>query len=191
MAKDIASIAEKRISMSSTIAAMKKITEMPKTDNWKYDPNHVRKVVVSILDICQKSGIIPTVNMMSMALGVSKMTEYNVRTEATAADAAVVEILNEYVRICENVMLQGTLDGTINNIGGIFSMKSLYGYRDEPKEIVVTHNFNGLLGERRDPEAIAARYAEAVVLDVEPDEMRYLEQEESDGKESGSETDEG
>lgn len=157
---------------------MKKITELPKNQNWRYDADHVRKCISCIMDICTKNGMVPIVNMMSMALGISKMTEYNVRTGVTAADAQVVELLNEYVRLCENVMLQGTLDGTINNIGGIFGLKALYGYRDEPKEIVVTHNFNGLLGERKDPEAIAERYAEAVVLDVEPSEIRYLKQEE-------------
>lgn len=183
MSKDSTPISEKRLAMSATVVGMKKITELPKNDNWKYDAEHIRKCISCIMDICTKKGMIPTVNMMSMALGVSKMTEYNVRTGVTAASAEVVDLLNEYVRICENVMLQGTFDGTINNIGGIFGLKSLYGYRDEPKEIVVTHQFNGLLGERKDPEAIAQRYAEAVVLDVEPSEIRMLEQEEkADGE---------
>lgn len=174
-------IEEKKIGMSNTVLAMKKITEMPKANDWKYNPVHCKRVMVTIIKICSDSGLIPTVNMMSMALGVSKMTEYNVRTRATAAHSDVVDILNEYVRLCENVMLQGTLDGTINNIGGIFSLKSLYGYRDEPKEIVVTHNFNGLLGDRKDPEAIAQRYAEAVVIDVEPSEVRYIEEDNDEG----------
>ena len=183
MSKDSTPIFEKRLAMSATVVGMKKITELPKNDNWKYDAEHIRKCISCIMDICTKKGMIPTVNMMSMALGVSKMTEYNVRTGVTAASAEVVDLLNEYVRICENVMLQGTFDGTINNIGGIFGLKSLYGYRDEPKEIVVTHQFNGLLGERKDPEAIAQRYAEAVVLDVEPSEIRMLKQEEeADGE---------
>ena len=183
MSKDSTPVADKRLAMSATVVGMKKITELPKNDNWKYDAKHVRNCVNHILDICTKNGLIPTINMMSMALGISKMTEYNVRTGVTAASAEVVDLLNEYVRICENVMLQGTFDGTINNIGGIFGLKSLYGYRDEPKEIVVTHQFNGLLGERKDPEAIAQRYAEAVVLDVEPSEIRMLKQEEeADGE---------
>ena len=182
MSKDSTPISDKRLAMSSTVVGMKKITELPKNSNWKYDAEHVKKCIQHILDICTKNGLIPTVNMMAMALGISKMTEYNVRTGVTAANADVVDLLNEYVRICENVMLQGTFDGTINNIGGIFGLKSLYGYRDEPKEIVVTHQFNGLLGERRDPEAIAQRYAEAVVIDVEPDEIKAVEA--SDGDES-------
>lgn len=175
MGRDNTPLVEKRKGMQATVIAMKKVTEMPKNENWKYDGKHVRNCVQTILEICTKYGIIPTVNMMSMALGVSKMTEYNVRSGITAADAEVVAIMNEYTRLCENVMLQGTLDGSINNIGGIFGLKSLYGYRDEPKEIIVQHQFNGLLGERKDPMAIAERYAEAVVLDVEPSEIRMLE----------------
>jgi len=181
--KDNNTIADKRMAMKGTVLAMKKITELPKNDNWKYDPKHTRNCVTEVIEICSKYGMIPTVNMMSMALGVSKQTEYNVRTGITAASAEVVDLLNEYVRICENVMLQGTFDGTINNIGGIFGLKALYGYRDEPKEIVVTHQINGLLGERKDPQAIAERYAEAVVLDVEPSEIRMQRQEEeADGE---------
>lgn len=184
MSKDSTPISEKRLAMSATVVGMKKITEFPKNDNWKFDPEHVRKCIQYILDICTKKGMIPTVNMMSMALGTSKQNEYNARTGIVAANAEVVDLLNEYVRICENVMLQGTFDGTINNIGGIFGLKSLYGYRDEPKEIVVTHQINGLLGDRKDPEAIAQRYAEAVVLDVEPSEIRMLKQEEEANGES-------
>lgn len=181
MSKDSTPISEKRLAMSATVVGMKKITELPKNDNWKYDAKHMRNCISCILDICTKGGMIPTVNMMSMALGVSKMTEYNVRTGVTAASAEVVDLMNEYVRICENVMLQGTFDGTINNIGGIFGLKSLYGYRDEPKEIVVTHQINALLGERKDAQAIAERYAEAVVIDVEPSEVRMIE-EDDDGE---------
>lgn len=184
MSKDSTPVAEKRMAMSATVIGMKQITELPKNENWKHDPKHLRNCISSILDICTKKGLIPTVNMMSMALGVSKQTEYNVRTGVTGASAEVVDLLNEYVRICENVMLQGTFDGTINNIGGIFGLKSLYGYRDEPKEIIVQHQFNGLLGQRQDPEAIAERYAEAVVIDVEPSEIRMLKQEEAANGES-------
>ena len=170
----------KRQFMGETVLAMKKISELPRTEDWKTNPDHVRRCMVSILKICSDAGMMPTINMMSMALGVSKMTEYNARTGVVACSSEVASLLNEYARICENVTLQATLDGTANNIGGIFALKSLYGYRDEPKEIVVTHNFNGLLGERKNPEEIAQRYAEAVVIDVEPAEMRCLEQEESD-----------
>lgn len=181
--KDLTTLKDKKIAVGNTVLAMKKITELPKNDNWKNDPKHVRSVMMAIIKICAENGMIPTINLMAMGLGVSKQTEYNVRTGVTAAASEVVDILNEFCSICENVTLQATLDGTANNIGGIFVAKALYNYRDEPKEIVVTHNFNGLLGERKDADAIAERYAEAVVIDVEPSEMRYLK-EESDGNES-------
>jgi len=168
------------------VLAMKKISELPRNDGWKTDPKHTRSVMMAVLKICAENGMIPTINLMAMGLGVSKQTEYNVRTGIVAASAEVVDILNEFSSICENVTLQATLDGTANNIGGIFVAKALYGYRDEPKEIVVTHNFNGLLGERKDAEAIAERYAEAVVIDVEPSELRRIEE-----ADDGSEDNEG
>ena len=184
MAKETQSNAEQRKAMiSATVIGTKKITEIIKSPNWRFDPMHVKAVEENILKICSEYGMLPTINFMAMALGVSKNTEISARNGTTACDADVVATLQEYARICESVTLQASLDGTANNIGGIFVAKALYNYRDEPKEIVVTHNFNGLLGERKDADAIAERYAEAVVIDVEPSEMRYIK-EESDGDES-------
>lgn len=180
MAKDRSTPDEKKAIIRNTVIATKKISEMPRNPNWRFDPKHIEAVKEGILRICSDYGMIPTINYMAMALGVSKNTEISARTGVTTCDAGVVEALQEYARICESVTLQTALDGTANNIAGIFSLKSLYGYRDEPKEIVVTHNFNGLLGDRKDPHEIAQRYAEAVVIDVEPSEIRYLEQEEQD-----------
>lgn len=180
MAKDKSTADEKRAMIRNTVIATKKISEMPKNHNWRFDPKHIEAVKEGILKICSDYGMIPTINYMAMALGVSKNTEISARTGVTTCDAGVVEALQDYARICESVTLQTALDGTANNIAGIFSLKSLYGYRDEPKEIVVTHQFNGLLGDRKDPHEIAQRYAEAVVIDVEPAELRYLEQEGDD-----------
>lgn len=178
MAKD-QNLLEKRAVITNTVIATKQISETPKCPNWRFDPKHVKATEENILKICAQYGLIPTINYMSMALGVSRNTEISARNGTTACDADVVATLQDYARICESVTLQASLDGTANNIAGIFSMKALYGYRDEPKEVVVTHNFNGLLGNRQDPHEIAQRYAEAVI-DVDPSEIRYLEQEEDD-----------
>lgn len=175
MGKD-QNLAEKRAMIKTTVIATKKISEMPKCANWRFDPMHVEAVKEGILTICSEYGLIPTINFMPMALGVSRNTEISARNGTTACDAGVVEVLQEYARICESVTLQASLDGTANNIAGIFSMKALYGYRDEPKEVVVTHNFNGLLGNRQDPHEIEQRYRDAVVIDVDPSEIRYLEE---------------
>ena len=180
MAKDNMTLENKKASIQNIVIATKKITEIPRSDNWRFDPMHVNAVKEQLLAICSEYGLIPTINYMAMALGVSKNTEISARNGVTACDADVVATLHEYARICESVTLQASMDGSANNIAGIFSLKSLYGYRDEPKEIVVTHNFNGLLGERKDPHEIAKRYAEAVVIDVDPTEVKYLEETEED-----------
>ena len=184
MAKDSTPLDVKKMSISNAVIATKRSTEMPRNKNWKFDPKYVRTVMNTILKICSEYGIVPTINYMAMALGVTKMTEYNARSGATACDAGVVETLQEYARICESVTLQTAMDGSVNNITGIFALKSLYNYRDEAKEIVVTHQFNGLLGERKDPHEIAERYAEAVVIDVDPSEVTLLEDLEDGGEDS-------
>jgi len=167
-------LSEKKESIAATLMATKKITELPRDENWRFNPKHVQTVASQILEICAQYGMIPTINYMSMALGVSKPTELNARTGVTACDEGVVTVLQEYARICESVTMQAAMDGTVNNITGIFALKSVYGYRDEPKEIVVTHNINGLLGDRKNPQEIAQRYAEAVVIDVEPKDLRRI-----------------
>ena len=165
-------ILAKQKARGETIRTAKMIGELPKNDNWRHDPEYMRELIENMLDLCIKNGTIPTQNLMASALGVARDREREVRNGLVPAHPQVVEMLSEYYRLCENTTVQASLDGTVNNISSIFLMKSIYGYQEQPKELVITHNYNKLLGDRKDPEAIAARYAESVVIDVPAEEVR-------------------
>ena len=166
----------RKAQVSATIRASKEIAELPKNDNWKTDGEYVQTVVEHVLSICERYGLLPTVTHIAAALGVPRDIEYDVRMGYLRANPDVVSALQGYYTVCESATVASTLDGGTNNIAGIFLLKSQYGYKEEPREVVVTHN--KLLGERKDPAAIAARYAEAMVVDST--ELKAVEDKESD-----------
>lgn len=165
--------------VSASIRAAKEMSELPKNADWLRDGEYVSMVVKHVLSICERYGQLPTVTHIAAALGVPREVEYDVRMGYVTANPDVVAALQGYYTICESATVASTLDGGTNNIAGIFMLKSQYGYKEEPREVVVTHN--KLLGERKDPKAIAARYAEAMVIDSA--EVKAIEEKPEDGTE--------
>ena len=108
---------------------------------------------------------------MASAIGVPRDTIDDVRNRIIAANPDVVTVMQQYYSLCENTTVASTLDGGTNNIAGIFILKSQYGYKEEPREVIMTHN--KLLGERKDPASIAQRYKDAMVVDAK--EVRSIE----------------
>lgn len=159
---------DKKAAIAMTMLAVKEISELPKNVGWKTDGEYVQTVIGKIFDICERAGMLPTVNHLASAIGVSKDVIEDVRNGYIAANPDVVSALTVYYQVCENTAVQCALDGNVNNIAGIFAMKALYGYKEEPREVVVTHN--KLLGNAKDPKAIAEKYAAAVV-DAKPEEL--------------------
>ena len=160
---------DRKAAIAATMRAMKEVSELPKSVGWKTDGEYVGEVVEHVLGICERVGLLPTVNLLASAIGVAKDVLEDVRHGFIAANPDVVSAVTGYYQICENTAVQSALDGSTNNITGIFIMKSQYGYKEEPREVVVTHN--KLLGERKDPKAIAERYAQAVI-DAKPEEVK-------------------
>lgn len=149
--------------VSSAIRATKEIAELPKNGNWKTDGEYTKELMWRIIGICERYGMLPTISHMASALGVPKDVVDDVLHRYIRANPDVVEVLTEYYSMCENATVASTLTGGTNNIAGIFLLKSQYGYKEEPREVIMTHN--KLLGERKDPAAIAQRYADAMVVD--------------------------
>ena len=154
---------DRKLMISEAVRAAKEISELPKNRDWKTSGEYVQRVAECILKICEKYGMLPTVSHMASALGVSKDTVDDARTGFLKSTPEVVDVLTTYYALCENVTVASTMNGSTNNIAGIFILKSQYGYKEEPREVFVTHS--KLLGERKDPVAIAQRYADAVVVD--------------------------
>lgn len=150
--------------VSSAIKATTEISQLPKNTAWMTDGAYIRELMGHIIEICDRYGLLPTLSHLATALSTSKDVIDDVRTGFIHANPDVVTHVTEYYQICESVTLSTTLSGAINNIAGIFALKSQYGYKEEPREVVVTHN--KLLGERKDPKAIAERYRDATVVDA-------------------------
>lgn len=160
--------------VSAAIRATTEITQLPKNGQWKTDGEYVREVMAHIIEICDRYGLLPTMSHLAAALSVPKEVIDDVRTGFLHANPDVVTHLVEYYQVCESVTLSTTLSGAINNIAGIFALKSQYGYKEEPREVVFTSN--KIVGGLKDPKAIAEKYQECVVVDsaeTKPVESEY------------------
>ena len=154
----------KKAQIKASIRATKEILELPKSIEWKTDGSYVATLIAHILEICERYGMLPTIAQLSGALGVPKDTIDDVRQGFLMVNPDVKAEILRYYGLCESLTVTSTMDGSTNNIVGIFMLKSQYGYKEEPREIVIQHN--KLLGERKDPAAIAQRYADAMVVDA-------------------------
>ena len=168
---------DRKARIAMTMRATKEITELPKNVGWKTDGGYVTELVERVVSICERAGLLPTMNLLASAIGVPKQTMQDVVDGIIRVNPDVLQAITLYGQVCENTAVQSALDGSTNNITGIFLLKSQYGYKEEPREVVIQHN--KLLGERKDPAAIAARYAEAVI-DAKPNEVTDAPSEELD-----------
>ena len=160
---------DRNVLVSNAIRAIKEITELPKNPEWRIDETYTHNLIARVLEICERYGMVPGPNHLAAALGITKDMEHDVRAGVIPATEGVAAELNKYYAICEATTSEASLNGGANNITGIFLLKSQYGYTEAPREVVITHN--ELLGERKDPAAIAARYREAMVIDGDYEEV--------------------
>lgn len=155
---------ERRMMVSNSIRAAREVSEIPKSVEWKNNGAYLEEVVDRILQICEKYGVLPSMSMMASAVGVPKQVIADVKDEVIKATSDVRAVVAGFYALCENATVASTMDGGANNAAGIFILKAQYGYKEEPREVVMTHN--KLIGERKDPAAIAQRYADAMVIDA-------------------------
>lgn len=154
----------RKAKISDAIRASKEIAELPKNIEWKHNGEYCAELVEHVLEICERYGMLPTVSHLASALGVPKQTVTDVKDGILRANPDVVSSVSGYYSLCENATVASTMDGGTNNIAGIFMLKSQFGYKEEPRQVEITHN--RLIGERKDPMAIAQRYADAMVVDA-------------------------
>lgn len=163
---------ERKGMIASTTIAMKEISELPKCREWQTNGEHVAEIANKVIGICERVGLLPTVGLLASALGVAKDVVEDVKTGYIPANPDVVTTITSFAQVCENVLVQSTLNGAVNYASGIFMSKALHGFKEEPREIVMTHN--KLLGNVKDARAIAEKYASAVV-DAKPEELTELD----------------
>ena len=163
---------ERKGLITATTIAMKEISELPKSAEWRTDGAYTASIVERVLAVCERVGLLPTMGLLASALGEPKDIVEDVKNHYIPANPDVVSAVAGYGQVCENVLVQSTLSGAVNNVSGIFMAKALHGFKEEPREIVMTHN--KLLGGTKDAKAIAEKYASAVV-DAKPEDVTDLD----------------
>lgn len=116
------------------------------------DAEAVKDITLRYLRSCQISGVMPSLAGVALALGVapetlSRFMKSNAETDSGKwfwmVKSHFADIIN-----------QASMDGVIQPIPAIFTLKASYGWRDDPEPEV--HNNDG--AEELSPDAIAAKW---------------------------------
>ena len=119
----------------------------------------VRQRVTDYFDVCEANDMKPSVESLALAFGVDRKTLWSwvqgaesnyipkeCRDMVKVAHTAINSMMADYMQ-----------NGKINPVSGIFLMKNNMGYADQ-SEVVITPN--NPLGDAKNPEQIAQKYAE-------------------------------
>ena len=116
------------------------------------DAEAVKDITLRYLRSCQMSGVMPSLAGVALAIGVapetlSRFMKNNAETDSGKwfwmVKSHFADIIN-----------QASMDGVIQPIPAIFTLKASYGWRDDPEPEV--HNNDG--AEELTPDAIAAKW---------------------------------
>ena len=121
--------------------------------------DEVRQRVTDYFDVCEANDMKPSVESLALAFGVDRKTLWcwvqgaesdyipkECRDMIKVAHTAINSMMADYMQ-----------NGKINPVSGIFLMKNNMGYADQ-SEVVITPN--NPLGDAKNPEQIAQKYAE-------------------------------
>lgn len=120
-----------------------------------------RQRLYDFFDTCQKTGQLPTIEKMVMALGTIKQTVWNwengIGCSSTRMD--LIKKAKGFIAGFESEMVT---EGKINPVVYIFRAKNYFGMKDQ-QEVVLTPNQP--LGDTPDQKQLEARIAESVVAE--------------------------
>ena len=135
------------------------LSELLKRDKGKpYNYDVLDKVFFNVyIPLCSKYGMTPTIIQFSSLVHVDNTAISDVKTgiRQNATNTEKQTVKNWY-DVCESALLSRAVD--FNSIGGIFALKSCYGYRDN---VVVQEISQAPTVES--PEQIAARHKQAAL----------------------------
>lgn len=93
----------------------------------KCDTDEIEKRLDQYFEICSSSGIVPTVEGLSLALGVSRQAMWKWQEEECQAGI----IVERAKSVINALMTSATLQGKINPIYSIWLQKNNFGYADK------------------------------------------------------------
>ena len=113
--------------------------------------------------IVNKNDMKPSVEGLALALGISRMQLWRLRTGEQGQNAEVSYTLKKAVDFINLLMADYMQNGKINPVSGIFLMKNNFqGYADK-QEFVITPQ--SPLGENADTKQLEDRYKDTVVIE--------------------------
>lgn len=144
--------------LSEKMAKLKVIYDMPKIDI--NSDEQVEQRINDYFDYCIEAQLRPTVEGLSLALGIDRKTMYNWETGKTRAQFSdyrlhVIKKAKDYIAF---LMSDLVMEGKINPVTWIFYAKNYFGMSDK-QEVILTPN--NPLGENVSQEEIQQRLLEA------------------------------
>ena len=117
----------------------------------------IKAVAAEYLNDCAANGFLPTVRGLASWLGYSRSALYKHSEAYPNSDFA--EYLRDFSDLCGEITLSAANENLINVVGGIFTAKSRFGFKEQPTQLEIVQN-NIPIGPALTPEEIAAKYAD-------------------------------
>lgn len=118
-----------------------------------------RQRLYDFFDTCQKTGQLPTVEKMVMALGTIKQTVWNWEN-GIGCSSVRMDLIKKAKGFIASFESEMVTEGKINPVVYIFRAKNYFGMKDQ-QEVVLTPNQP--LGDSPDQKQLEERIAESVI----------------------------
>lgn len=110
---------------------MRQIANLGEPVDLNHDPDGVRQRIADYFMLCEENDERPSLEELSMALGINRRTFYMWRTGERGKNEETRALLNKAQHVLEALMAKYMQTGMINPISGIFLMRNNYGYKNE------------------------------------------------------------
>lgn len=154
------------------IAMGMELMRMPEIDLRNVD--EVQQRISDYFNLCNKNDMKPAVSGLAMALGMDRRRLWEIKSGNYGTQVAISELptsvkdsIKKAYAFMEILWENYMQNGKINPVSGIFLGKNNYGYKDQSEYVLTPNN---PMGEQKDPDEIAKRYALEVGSDYEPEE---------------------
>lgn len=107
------------------VEIFKEIANLPPIE--KTSPKAIEKRINEYVDICSKTGLMPTIQGVSLALHIHRATFWTWCNEDSERGQVCQRFKTMQAALTENAML----NGTVNTIASIFLLKNHFGYKDQ------------------------------------------------------------
>lgn len=128
------------------------IADLPQIDI--EDAEQVAERTRLYINYCLDCDILPTVQGLSLALGIDRRTFTRWESGLTRQKTHQ-GLMRSFKNLCEELLISRMMEGKINPISAIFLLKNNFGYTDQCEVCITPSN---PLGEGLEPEELEEKY---------------------------------